>query len=64
MKVQVSFPHTKNCFKDAVTIVETYHNDKRQDIVDRAKKKIQDETYLGFNEYDGYRSNPTKIEKL
>ena len=64
MKVQVSFPHTKNCFKDAVTIIETYHNDKRQDIVDRAIKKIQDETYFCFNEYDGYRKEPTKIKKV
>jgi len=64
MKVRVSFPHTKNCFKDAVTIIDAVNIDNRQDITNIAKKKIQDETMFCFSEYDGYRSDPTKIEKV
>jgi len=58
------FPHTKSCYTDACIIIDTYHNDSEDDIIKRAKEKIQNETKLCFSEFDGYRSIPTTIKKV
>jgi len=62
-KIEVCFPHTKSCYIDACIVIDTYHNDRKDDIIKRAKEKIQNETELCFSEVNGYRSIPTIIKK-